>query len=192
MAREYLTPDDVAKMFMVKPDTVHDWVQKGLLEAQAGADDACISVQQLESFALLRGLEISPVEKPALRVLVVDDDKKICKSISEKIIDLDDKVVIEAAYDGFEAGWKVEAFNPDLILLDLMMPGQDGYTVCRQLKNDPQTRHIRIIAMTSFNANSKIERIMNAGAEMCLSKPIDVSALATSIGLVNRNVHDHI
>ena len=185
LAKEYLTPLDVAKMFMVTPDTVRDWVRQGLLQTQTSADDVHFSLQQLHSFARLRGLDLPPLENHVQRLLIVDDDKCLCHSLAEQISAIDNQLAIETAYDGFEAGWKVESFNPNLILLDLMMPGQDGYTVCRQLKNDPQTWHIRIIAMASFISIGKREKIKNAGAEMCLAKPIDVSALVANIGLVD-------
>jgi CheY-like chemotaxis protein len=94
---------------------------------------------------------------------------------------MDQNISTAIAYDGFEAGQLIYEIKPDLILLDLVMPGMDGYSVCERIKNNDATSDIRIIAMTGVGTEENIKRILNAGAESCLKKPIDVKALTEII-----------
>ncbi|MCK5092197.1 MAG: response regulator, partial [Gammaproteobacteria bacterium] len=80
---------------------------------------------------------------------------------------------------------------PNIVLLDLMMPGLDGFEVCRQLKDNPATSAIRVIAMTGYRTEENVKRIIEAGAEECLVKPIEQDSLLELIGInqVNRKMH---
>jgi len=77
------------------------------------------------------------------------------------------------AYDGPTALAKAQAEKPDIILLDVMMPGMDGFQVCRQLKDDPETRHIPIVLVTALDGRSDRILGLEAGADEFLTKPID-------------------
>jgi CheY-like chemotaxis protein len=78
---------------------------------------------------------------------------------------------------------KVESFRPHALLLDLMMPGMDGFEVCRRLRARPTLNHVRIVAMTGFPSPDNVERIMAAGADACLPKPLDTERLLAELGL---------
>ena len=81
-------------------------------------------------------------------MLIVDDDTQVSRLVAELIRDRAPDVSLEIANDGFEAGAKVESFRPHALVLDLMMPGMDGFEVCRRLRARPTLNHIRIVAMT--------------------------------------------
>lgn len=184
VGRSYLTSHQVAQMFMVTPVTVRQWVQKGLLKGMSTAGGHLrFTMSQLESFAKQRGLTMLPLSDGAVRILVVDDDRLHCDVIKRLLGDISSDIVVETAHDGFEAGWKAQVFKPDIILLDLMMPGLDGYEVCQRIKDNPLTRHIRVIAMTGYASGPNVERIVAAGAEECLSKPIETATLISVIGI---------
>ena len=91
--------------------------------------------------------------------------------------------MVETARDGFDAGIKVQTFQPCIILLDLMMPDLNGVDVCRLLKQNPATRNIRIIAITGYKTQENVDAIINAGAEACLAKPINSNLLMNAIGI---------
>ena len=139
--------------------------------------------RHVEQFARERGLALQQQGESALKVLIVDDDTQFASYLAEAIATLDDTIVVGTAHSGFEAGQKVRSFAPQILLLDLMMPGIDGFTVCRQLKDDPVTKSIDIVAVTGFHTPENEERIINAGARACLAKPIDVQALALELGV---------
>jgi len=69
------------------------------------------------------------------------------------------------------------------LVLDLMMPGMDGYEVCRRLRARPTLNHIRIVAVTCLSSPENVDRILAAGADACLEKPIDSERLLAVLGL---------
>jgi excisionase family DNA binding protein len=174
-SKSYLTPSEAAKLLMVSPITVRAWAQKGLLpsETTPGGHRRFLR-ENVEQFA--KQCKTAP-QRNDLRVLVVDDDKQVAGFLVEWLTGLDEPFVVDAAADGFEAGSKVHIFEPDIILLDLMMPGLDGFAVCRQIKADPDTRDIRVIAMTGHPSPENQRRILEAGAEICIAKPLDTKFL---------------
>jgi len=68
-------------------------------------------------------------------------------------------------------------------LLDLTLPGIDGFMVCQQLKSELSTKNIRVIAMTGYLNEDRHAKILDAGAEYCLEKPIEISTLLDAIGI---------
>ena len=89
---------------------------------------------------------------------------------------------METAANGFEGLLKVGTFRPDVLLLDLSMPGMDGFEVCRQIKRDPVIRDTKVIVMTARLLDAE-PRAMDAGADGFLSKPFEA---ATVHGLLAR------
>ena len=175
--KHYLTPTEVAELLMVSPVTVRQWASKGLIEAQTTpGGHRRFKMGEIERFANERGLKI-PVEDESLKVLIVDDDLQLRSFLGEFVSTAIDGVIVKEAKDGFEAGRVVQAFQPNVLLLDLMMPGINGFSICRQLKGDPQTQPLAIIAMTGYFTKENVQRIKAAGAECCLSKPIDTDVL---------------
>lgn len=112
---------------------------------------------------------------PEVTVLVVDDDPLHCKMVRD-ILEGTGYAVVEAA-DGTEGIAKTEALHPQIILLDLMMPGIDGYEVCRQLKKNPETSAIPIIFVTSSPDVTVDHVAYGAGAVACIRKPFRREAL---------------
>ena len=80
---------------------------------------------------------------------------------------------IAVAVDGRDTLAKVAEFQPDLILLDIMMPKLSGFEVCKTLKRDPQTKQIMILMVTALNEPGDIERSVAAGCDDFLSKPVN-------------------
>ena len=170
---------------MVSPVTVRQWAQKGWLKAEltAGGHRRFL-IAEVKRFARERGLTLQlPDDDQRQRILIVDDNEKLAGYLVELFHHLPDAPEVEVAYDGFEAGGKVEAFQPHIVLLDLMMPGLDGFTVCKRLKQDPTTRAIRIIAMTGYASPENIQHILEAGAEACLVKPFEKQDLLDALGI---------
>jgi len=132
--------------------------------------------QDLEVFMRTRGMHPFGAYQPLRKkVLIVDDDAKVQKIIARLITQ--GGYHFEIASDGFEAGVKVMEFKPGLVILDLIMPGMDGFEVCRRIKNNPSTAHIKILAVTGYDTPENRTRIMAAGADRYLAKPFDLKAL---------------
>ena len=105
----------------------------------------------------------------AERLLIVDDDRDICRYV-EVNLTLEGYEVLEAP-DGRAAITLTRAEHPDLIIMDLAIPHVDGWEVSRQLKTDPQSADIPIIALTAFAMRGDEERAREAGCDGYLSKP---------------------
>lgn len=179
--KPYLTPNEVAQWMMVSPITVRGWAQKGMLQAEVTpGGHRRFRREEVERFAR----QWNPVgNRGPLRVLIVDDDRSVVGFLKELLEGAADPVTVEVAYGGFEAGRKVHAFTPDIVLLDYMMPGIKGSEVCQQIKQTPGLSHVRVIAMSGFLSPEYEAELMAAGAECCLTKPIDTSRLLTLMGI---------
>lgn len=189
--KPYLTPNQAAALLMVSPATLRVWADKGLLKAHTTAGGHRRFLRcDLERFQQVRAQARD--EEPATvaahsetndrRILIVDDDAALSRYLSAFLAE-HEHVLSACAHDGFTAGQLVLTFCPDTILLDLMMPSLDGFQVCRRIKEDPATQAIRIIAMTGYDSAENSARILDAGAERCLSKPLDETLLLSALHL---------
>lgn len=173
--KPYLTPSEAAKLLMVSPITVRAWAQKGLLPSETTpGGHRRFRREDIELFA--KQSKTLP-KRNDIRILIVDDDKQVAGFLVEWLTGLNEPYIVSSASDGFEVGSKVYTFEPDIILLDLMMPNLDGFAVCRQIKADPDISDIRVIAMTGYLTQENEQRILEAGAETCMSKPLDLKRL---------------
>lgn len=109
------------------------------------------------------------------RVLVVDDILSNVKLLEAKLTAEYFEVV--TAFNGIEALAKVEECDPDIILLDVMMPGMDGFEVARRIKGNPKTAHVPVVMVTALDQPSDRVAGLDAGADDFLTKPVDDSAL---------------
>ncbi len=118
-----------------------------------------------------------------MRILIVDDNEMLANYLVDLFDSLPDDIETQIANGGQEAFHKVDEFKPDVVLLDILMPAITGFEVCRRIKNNPKTSHIKIISMTGIYDQAHISQILEAGADACLSKPIDKEALLKALGL---------
>lgn len=179
--KTYLTPNEVAQWMMVSPITVRGWAQKGLLQAEVTpGGHRRFRAEEVERFAR----QWNPAgNKGPLRVLIVDDDRAVVGFLKELLDDGVHHTVVDSAFDGFEAGRKVHIFSPDIVLLDLMMPGINGLEVCHQIKQIPGQTDVRVIVMSGYLDPKNEAALLAAGAECCLSKPLDTQRLLSLLGL---------
>ncbi len=113
-----------------------------------------------------------PTRRPG-RVLIVDDqlmNRELLRGILEPL-----GHEIEVAGDGDTAIKLTTDWKPDVVLLDVMMPGTDGYEVCRQLKQDPLTEHLPVIMVTALAGRDDRLKGIRAGANDFLTKPLDIA-----------------
>jgi len=109
------------------------------------------------------------------RVLVVDDILSNVKLLEAKLTSEYFEVV--TAFSGAEALGKIEGCDPDIVLLDVMMPGMDGFECCRRIKANPKTAHIPVVMVTALDQPSDRVAGLDAGADDFLTKPVDDAAL---------------
>jgi len=125
------------------------------------------------------------------KILVVDDEPINVELLEAYLIG---EYNILTAYNGEEALEKVKSEHPDLILLDIMMPGMDGYEICRILKNDSLTQFIPIVMVTALSERDDRIKSIEVGADEFLTKPVDkVELMARVKSLVHvKQLHNRL
>ena len=179
------TTFEAAKLCHVSPLSIINWVNAGRLPAfRTPGGHRRIRREDLARFMRENGIPLPEELRDGsgrARVLVVDDEAGIRNVIAESLSHRATPYDVMTAADGFEAGRLVATFRPDVVLLDLRMPGLDGFQVCRTIKGDSETASTVVIAMTGYHTQETEARIVECGALRCLCKPIEPSAIATVI-----------
>jgi CheY-like chemotaxis protein len=109
------------------------------------------------------------------RILIADDNPQGVELLEAYLSTTD--CLIETATDGEETWRKLKEWQPDLILLDIMMPRISGFEVCKRLRADPATRQVGVLMITALDQPSDVERAVEAGTDDFLTKPINKEAL---------------
>jgi two-component system alkaline phosphatase synthesis response regulator PhoP len=112
-------------------------------------------------------------------VLVVDDNEQNLELLQAYLEDLG--CPIRSARDGVEALASVAEAEPDLVLLDVMMPRMSGFQVCERLKAGARTRDIPVVMVTALNEVGDVERAVESGADDFLTKPVNKIELLTRV-----------
>lgn len=124
---------------------------------------------------------------PDSTVLIVDDNPQNVELLQAFLESLPLKIITAA--DGVDALENVRQHNPDLILLDVMMPRMSGFQVCKQLKSDPKTKDIQVLMVTALNELGDIEQASECGTDDFVSKPINKLELITRVKSLLRVRH---
>jgi len=122
------------------------------------------------------------------RLLVVEDDASISQVLQDNLVY--EGFEVECATTGDQALDKVQTFSPDLILLDLMLPGQSGFDVCEALSNGPQRP--AIIVLTARRDDKDKVRALNLGADDYVTKPFTLDELLARVNAVLRRTHPQL
>ena len=112
-------------------------------------------------------------------VLIVDDAQVTRDLYAEYLLYSGLRVAL--AVDGDHGLWKVLMLSPDLVVMDLAMPGIDGWEATRQLKAHPRTKHIPVIALTGHVSEENLRRARDVGADLVLTKPCTPDELLSQI-----------
>ena len=122
------------------------------------------------------------VKKTAVpkRVLVVEDNLDSVHALALLLHDMGH--IVEYAINGYVAVDVAKRFYPDFVLLDLGLPGMDGFEVCRKLKRDPTLQRSRVIVITAFSQAEYRTRAADAGCELYLVKPVATNVLEDLLG----------
>ena len=113
------------------------------------------------------------------KILIVDDEVNIV--ISMEFLIKQAGYDLDIAKDGEEALEKVASFNPDLILLDVMMPKINGFEVCRRIRHNPDWQDIKIIMLTAKGREVEVTKGMALGADSYIIKPFSTKELMAEV-----------
>jgi len=129
----------------------------------------------------------SQIELQGSRVLIADDNEQNRELLDAYLAEEGYEILMST--DGQETVDVINAQQPDLILLDIMMPKMSGYEVCEQIKANPETRDIPILMVTALNEMGDIEKAVKAGCDDFLTKPVSQLELQTRVKSLLRVRH---
>ena len=178
-----LTTFKIAEMLQVNASSVANWIDQGLLPAhRTPGGHRRVTSEDLVRFLREHKMPVpSDLEVPMARILVVDDEPALTQMITRALKAARPDYEVSEAHDGFRAGQMVATLRPDVVILDLRMPGMDGFEVCKLTKSQDNTRHAVVLAMTAFPSPDSERRIRQCGAMECFTKPLDIEHLLQAV-----------
>lgn len=181
---DVLTVFKASKYCNVSSKTIINWIESGHIKAyKTVGGHRRINMTDLEAFMKKQGIPLpdkAPLETKK-KILVVDDDPIIVETIVQSLEEDEFDYEVISASDGFEAGLQVNHFEPDLLILDIMMPDIKGYEVCKKIKDNPDTRNTKIIVLSAYLDEDKFKKMIDNGADACFSKPLPLPQLKDEV-----------
>ena len=170
------TTFQAAKICHVTHHSIKNWIRQGLIKAsRTPGGHYRILQEDLDTFR--ENFDMFPRERtPEKKKIMIVDDDPDALAMMEKILSNEGYELIKVS-NATEVGLKAAQMNPDLILLDFLMPELDGFQVCRALRESEITVDTPIMAVTCLTKEEDIERIFEAGADDYLAKPFKVEQL---------------
>jgi excisionase family DNA binding protein len=169
------TTHEVSRLLHVNPRSVINWIEQSLLPSYR-TPGGHRRIRRDDLLAFLRKHQIPTPEslvEGKFNVLIVDDELEIVELVKTYLL-RQGSYDVASASDGISALIEVGRTKPDLLILDIMIPGVDGIEVCRRIKNDTNNR--TIIIAVSGSADHENE-ILRAGADAFMVKPLDMERL---------------
>ena len=185
-AERLLTSHEVGDLLQVNPSSVKKWVNDGRIAAfRTPGGHRRIRVADLVDFLNRHAMPIPRLLAGASkqRLLIVDDDLMHLRALARRLRPYGARVDVEVTENGIDALVMVGSFKPDLIVIDVYMPELDGIEVCRRLKMRADTRNIGVIIASGHLTKAVEDSAINAGALLCVSKPIDLRVLLEHLGV---------
>jgi len=179
--RSYLTTFEISRICEVSPTTVQNWIREGKLKAHlTPGGHRRVLRADLTRFMREFGIPIPRgiAEAPPF-ILIVDDDRDMIELLTEALHSGDREVDVAGTQGGVEALLIIGERKPDLLILDVLMPGMNGIEVCRKLKESPHTGNLRIVAISGDHGADMRERILAAGADRFFTKPFDLAGFCS-------------
>lgn len=141
--------------------------------------DRCVRVYELQksghTISMIKEiLKKEAEEKSSKKILIVDDEKKFT-NLAKRFF-LKEGYIVEVAFNGLDAGLKAAHFQPAILLLDINLPGLNGLDVCKDLKNNPQTKFMTVIVISASLQYTE-KQVLDAGGDSFMKKPVDLEAV---------------
>ena len=122
------------------------------------------------------------IKTGSAKILIIDDEPEITEIVETFLTEAGYKVAVENS--PLKAVSKAKKFKPDVVLLDIMMPGSDGYAICKELKQDPDFADTPIIFLTGKDREDDQGRSFQSGGDMYIKKPFSCERLLEIVNIV--------
>lgn len=176
-------PHEAARLLRVGPSTIQRWLDSGALVGyRTEGGHRRIFLGNLVRFAHARGMPLfrtSDHAWPMPTVLIVDDEEDVLETLRIRIEGCRPDARVYLATDGFQAGYRLREARPDLVLLDIRMPGMSGVEVCRTLRDGTTFNRPEVVGMTAHRDELSIRALLDAGAREVIFKPLNMQLVAS-------------
>ena len=181
----YVTTGEAARTLGVGLNTIKRWIASGDLRGiRMPGGHWRIPESELHSFMLQRGMPIPAGDKVApARVLIVDDDPVACTLLEVMLEQADFPAEVQCVHDGYTGLVRIGAWRPDVLVLDILMPGINGLEVLRRLRAGPDVGDMAIVVITAtFDQPEVMQAARAAGVVAMLPKPVESCQFLAAVG----------
>jgi excisionase family DNA binding protein len=176
--KEVYTTGEAAEICKVSQQTIIRCFDAGRLGGfrVPGSKFRRIPRDALVKFMKDNGIPLDNLESGRRKVLVVDDDAEIVELFVD-VLNRDGRFEVKTASSGYDAGVLTQEFQPDLMILDYMLPDINGNVVCSTVRNNPKFEHMKIIIVSGVVNQEEINDLLQAGADDFVKKPFNIEKL---------------
>ena len=135
----------------------------------------------LIAFMKDNGIPPDALDSGKSKILVVDDDPEIVELFVD-VLERDGRFEVKTANTGYDAGMLTQEFDPDLIILDYMLPDINGNVVCQTIRQKPEFEHTKVIIVSGVVNQDEINDLLKAGADEFIKKPFNIEKVIERIG----------
>jgi excisionase family DNA binding protein len=182
-----LTTYEVSRYLHVDLTTVIHWCDQGKLQAyKTPGGHRRVQAESLLSFLKEYGMPVPPelaknLGAP-LKILVADAEDAARGILVRNLKKRYPQAEVQEAHDGFDTGKKIVDWVPNLLILDLKMPGLDALRVCAEIRQDPRFRETRVLSLAGPESSDAKKRALQTGGNDCLEKPCELKELLDKTG----------
>ena len=176
--REVYTTGQVSRFCRVSAKTVKKWFDSGKIPGYRIPDsgDRRVTRESLLAFMKKYDIPTDLVDSQPLKVLAVDDEPQVLEVVS-RVMGSRDGMEVRRASNGYAALLLLGSWLPDMVIMDLKMPGLDGFEACRRIRALPQTQGTKLLVISAYATADMVERAKNCGADDFLAKPFNPQQL---------------
>lgn len=181
---KYYTSHQVGSLLQVNPSSVVKWINDGLLHAfRTPGGHRRVAAAELVRFALHHGMPV-PEELQGLtitKVVVADDEGRFLSAFQRAVKPFRHEFDLHVAENGIDALILIGALKPDILILDLRMPGLDGFQVLERIRDNPGTRGMAVVAISGEMTEANAAHCKELGAVETLQKPLKLPILIETL-----------
>lgn len=176
--KEVFTTGEVAEVCQISQQTVIRCFDNGRLKGfrVPGSRFRRVPREALIQFMKENGIPIARLQRGKKRLLVVDDDPDILEMLLD-LLQADGRFEVKTARTGYDAGLLTHQFNPDLMILDYMLPDINGNVVLETVRKNPELTHIKVILVSGVVNPEEVQALLAAGANDFIKKPFNIEHL---------------
>ena len=132
---------------------------------------------EVQDFASRKNIQLNLDDNPETKILIVADEGDFAEYLKKFVLETLENVGVRLSFDSFDAGYQLNKFSPDIVMLDLMMKSADGLKICRQIRQDPTHKNVKIITLSENSSPEMQKLISQIGVYGCLGNPLNVDCL---------------